>query len=604
MEKETESASLQEEMNDDEDMNPPHVESHKGGLITMPFIIANEALAKLASVGVFPNMILYLIGDYRLRVVKATKVMFLTFAATNFTPVVGAIIADSYLGRFLAIGLGSILSFLGMALLWLTAMTPKARPHPCDHSAEHCQSATTPQMAILLSSFALISIGGGGISCSLAFGADQLNKKTNPNNQRVLETFISWYIASQAISVVFSLTGIIYIQDHFGWKIGFGVPAALMFLSTFFFFLASPRYVKQKPNKSMLTGFVKVIVVAYKNRKLSFPPKDLAGTYHFNKNSKLVAPTDKLRFLNKACIIKDREQDIASDGSASNTWSLCTIEQVEELKAIIKVIPLWSTGIMVSVGVSQGSFWLLQAKTMNRHITPNFEIPAGSFPVFMMVAVFVTAGVYDRILLPLASKLRGKPVMISAKKRIGIGLFFTLLDCVVSAIVESRRRNKAIQEGYIDNPQAVLNMSSMWLIPHLVLCGISEAFTAIGHSEFYYTEFPSSMSSIAASLFSLGSAVGNLVATLIFSIVDGITSRGGKVSWVSDNINKGHYDKYYWLLTVMSAVNILYYLVCSWAYGPSAEAASKKEQKLSETGNRIHHEEEEEIQCSNVEEKY
>lgn len=217
-----------------------------------------------------------------------------------------------------------------------------------------------------------------------------------------------------------------------------------------------------------------------------------------------------------------------------------------------------------------------------------------------MVAVFITAGVYDRVILPLASKVRGKPVRISAKKRIGIGLFFTFLDFVVSAVVETTRRRKAIQEGYIDNPQAVLDMSAMWLIPHNVLCGIAEAFTATGHSEFYYTEFPSSMSSIAASLFSLGSAVGNLVATLIFSTVDDITSRGGKVSWVSDNINKGHYDKYYWLLTIMSAVNILYYLVSSWAYGPSAEYASKKEERLTERGNRVHHEQEEEMQGSNV----
>lgn len=33
----------------------------------------------------------------------------------------------------------------------------------------------------------------------------------------------------------------------------------------------------------------------------------------------------------------------------------------------------------------------------------------------------------------------------------------------------------------------------------------------------------------------------------------------------------------------MSVVNMVYYLVCSWAYGPSAEAESKEER-----GNRIH----------------
>lgn len=78
----------------------------------MIVVAANESLAKLASVGLIPNMILYLTKDYRVRVVKATQIMYYWLAATNFTPVVGAVIADSYLGRFLAIGLGSILCFL------------------------------------------------------------------------------------------------------------------------------------------------------------------------------------------------------------------------------------------------------------------------------------------------------------------------------------------------------------------------------------------------------------------------------------------------------------------------------------------------------------
>lgn len=186
--------------------------------------------------------------------------------------------------------------------MWLTAMIPEARP--CSYSTENCKSATTLQMAILLSCFALISIGGGGISCSLAFGADQLNQKTKPNNQRVLESFISWYIASQTIAVVLALTGIVYIQDHFGWKLGFGVPAALMLFSTFSFFLISPRYVKHKPNNSLITGFAQVIFVAYKNRNLSFPPKNSTadGVYHHHKDSTLIAPTDKLRFKVKSCI--------------------------------------------------------------------------------------------------------------------------------------------------------------------------------------------------------------------------------------------------------------------------------------------------------------
>nr|KYP54234.1 putative peptide transporter At1g52190 family [Cajanus cajan] len=547
----------------------------------MPFIIANEALARVASLGLLPNMILYLMGSYRLHLAKATQILLLSSASANFTPVVAAFIADSYLGRFLAVGLGSAISFLGMALLWLTAMIPKARPPNCNQGTESCKSATGGQMAILLSSLALMSIGNGGLSCSLAFGADQVNRKDNPNNLRVLETFFSWYYASATISVIIALTGIVYIQDHLGWKVGYGVPAALMLLSTVSFFLASPLYVKNKVQTSLLTGFAQVIVVAFKNRKLPLPPKNSPELYHHKEDSDLVVPSDKLRFLNKACVIKDPEEDIGSDGSASNPWTLCTVDQVEELKAIIKVIPLWSTGIMMSLSIG-GSFGLLQAKSLNRHITSHFQVPPGSFSVIMVVAIFVWIALYDRVLLPIASKIKGKPVRINAKRRIGLGLFFSFLHLVTAALVETIRRKRAIKEGYLNNTHAVLNMSALWLAPQLCLGGIAEAFNAIGQNEFYYTEFPRSMSSVAASLSGLGMAAGNLVSSFVFSAVENVTSRGGKEGWVLDNINKGRYDKYYWVLAGLSALNVVYYLICSWAYGPTVDQVRNMEEASTE----------------------
>ncbi|KAK8465108.1 hypothetical protein PHAVU_010G148000 [Phaseolus vulgaris] len=541
MEKQVELSSTQFEMASQHLQQP---QRKKGGFVTMPFIMANEALARVATFGLLPNMVVYLMGTYNFHLAKATQVLLLSSATSNITPLIGAFIADSCLGRFLSVGLGSTITFLGMILLWLTAMIPQAQPPPCNLETERCKSATTGQMAMLISSFALMSFGNGGLSCSMPFGADQVNKKDNPNNHRVLETFFSWYYAFTAFAVIIALTVIVYIQDHYGWKVGFGVPAVLMFMSTLFFFLASPLYVKNKVMGSLITGLAQVTVVAYKNRNLPLPPRNSVEMYHRRKDSDLLVPADKLRFLNKACIIQDPEKDIACDGSASDPWSLCTIEQVEELKAIIKVIPLWSSGIMVSINIG-GSFGILQAKSLNRAI------------------------------IPLASKLIGKPVRISAKRRMGIGLGFSLLHFSTAAIVETTRRRRAIKEGHVNDVHAVLNMSGMWLVPQLFLAGMAEAFNAIGQNEFYYTEFPSTMSSIASCLFGLGMAAGSALSSLIFSTVEHVTSRGGKEGWILDNINKGRYDKYYWVLALLNAVNILYYLVCSWAYGPTHDQLSK-----------------------------
>ncbi|KAL4368855.1 hypothetical protein GQ457_05G024310 [Hibiscus cannabinus] len=573
-----------EECSDEREMG----RSKKGGLITMPFVIGNESLEKVASYGLVPNMILYLIKDYHMGVAEGTNMLFFWQAATNFTPILAAFVADAYLGRFLTIGLGSICSLLGMILLWLTAMIPQSKPPTCDILTQTCKSPTAAQMTLLISSFVLISIGAGGVRpCSLAFGADQLDRRDNPKNDRVLESFFGWYYASAAISVLFALTAIVYIQDHLGYRVGFGVPALLMLLSVLVFFLASPLYLKMKASKSLLTGFVQVVVVAYRNRNLTFPLPNSTGSYHHRRDSKIVAPTDKLRFLNKACIIKNTEQDIAPDGSASNPWSLCTVEQVEELKALIKVLPLWSTGIIMSINLSQNSFPVLQATSMDRHLTKEFQIPAGSYGMFNIISLAVWVILYDRAILPMASKLKGKPVRIGVKLRMGIGLFLTCLAMAVSAIVENTRRRKAIREGFLNNPQAVVNMSALWLVPQFCLNGLAEAFTAIGQTEFFYSELPKSMSSIAAALFGLGLAVANLLASVVVSIIDDITSRGGKVSWVSSNINKGRIDNYYWVLAILSFINLLYYFVCAWAYGPCGDQPTK----VSHAGNGLRKEE-------------
>lgn len=80
-------------------------------------IAANEALARVATIGLLPNMILYLMGSYKFHLAKATQVILLSSATSNLTPLIGAFIADSCLGRFLAVGFGSAITFLVFLLL-------------------------------------------------------------------------------------------------------------------------------------------------------------------------------------------------------------------------------------------------------------------------------------------------------------------------------------------------------------------------------------------------------------------------------------------------------------------------------------------------------
>ncbi|CAN0907160.1 Protein NRT1/ PTR FAMILY 1.2 [Linum grandiflorum] len=84
----------------------------KGGFRTLPFIIVTDAFEKVATFGLMPNMILYLTREYGMENVQGVNVLFLWSAATNFTPLLGAFLADTYVGRFRMIAFGSIFSLL------------------------------------------------------------------------------------------------------------------------------------------------------------------------------------------------------------------------------------------------------------------------------------------------------------------------------------------------------------------------------------------------------------------------------------------------------------------------------------------------------------
>ncbi|KAL9244626.1 hypothetical protein vseg_018387 [Gypsophila vaccaria] len=561
-----ETMSTQNQQNDEEDQRLRN-RNRKGGFITIPFIIANEAFEQMASSGLGPNMIVYLMNDYKMSVNKAQNLIYLWNTAANFTPFVGAIVADTFIGRFLTIGIGSVFSLLGMFVLWMTTIISQAKPPPCDPSTSTCSSPTTGQYAFLVAALMLMAIGGGGTRpCSQAFGADQIDQGDNPNNKNRLEIFLNWYFMYSCLSTIIALTVIVYIQDHLGWMIGFGVPVVLMFLATLFFFLAAPIYVLIKANKNRLVRLLQVIVASFRNRKVN--ASDHGLEYFNGTDSSEHTPSERFRFLNAACVIQDRDKDIG-DGLPRNPWRLCRVEDVERLKSFIKVLPIWSTGIIISINTSISSISVLLTRTMDRHIGPKFEIPAGSFGTFIMFVIGIWIPLYRLILLPLASKIRGRDVTINVKIRMGIGLFCSFMSILASGIVETIRRRRAIEQGFEDNPLAVIQMSAMWTLPHSIFGGIAYVFFVLGQTEFFFGELPKDMLSIAGSIFGLSNTVGNMMASLIMALVIGVTKTEGEDGWIADNVNKGHYDYYFYLLAGLNFLNLLYYLYCSSIYGPT-----------------------------------
>lgn len=185
----------------------------------------------------------------------------------------------------------------GVILLWSTTILPHVRPPPCDQPSNICTPPTTLQFLYLCMSLGLISIGAGGIrSSSLAFGADQLEKRGFHKDPGVKQSYFGWYYATYTFSILIAFTCVVYIQDNLGWGVGFAVPAVLMLFGATSFFLASPFYVRFKSSSSLITSFVQVAVASYRNRHLKL--SDSTGyLYHCKNGSGLIFPTEKLRYI-------------------------------------------------------------------------------------------------------------------------------------------------------------------------------------------------------------------------------------------------------------------------------------------------------------------
>lgn len=111
--------------------------------------------------------------------------------------------------------------------------------------------------------------------------------------------------------------------------------------------------------------------------------------------------------LDKAAIIREGDFDNMS-GSGPNPWKLCSVTRVEEVKMVVRLLPIWATTIIFWTTYAQMiTFSVEQASTMERSIG-SFQIPAGSLTVFFVAAILITLAINDRFIMPLWRKWKGK----------------------------------------------------------------------------------------------------------------------------------------------------------------------------------------------------
>ncbi|GJZ55717.1 NRT1/ PTR family 2.13-like protein [Tanacetum coccineum] len=425
-------------------VRPKTTKRKPGGWRSMPYILGNESFERLASIGLVANFTVFLMT--------------------------------------------------GMVIMTLIVAIPNLHPPSCTGQQailNQCQGPTNRQFGILVLALGFLCVGTGGIRpCSLPFGVDQFDPTTD-EGRKGINSFFNWYYTTFTVIILIALTLVVYIQDSVSWVWGFGIPTGLMVCSIVLFFVGTHMYIYVKPAGSIFSGIAQALVASYKKRKLDggkvmikdnlYDPL-VKGTYAIQK----MPLTDQFGFLNKAAIILDG--DLNPDGTRVSPWNLSSIQQIEEVKCIIKVIPIVVSGIICFTAiVQQGTFTVSQALKMDRHLGPHFQIPAGSMSIISMITIGIWLPLYDRVIVPSLRKITKIDTGITLLQRIGIGLVFSIFSMIAAALVEKMRRDSA---NYHNRPDGIAPLSVMWLAPQLILMGFAEAFNILGQLEFYYKEFP------------------------------------------------------------------------------------------------------------------
>ena len=220
----------------------------------IPYIIGNELAERFSFYGMKTILIVFMTkylmdSNGNLDTMSDSEATFwyhLFTTAVYFTPIIGAIISDAFLGKYKTILLLSVVYCLG-----------------------HFTLAIDETRLGLLFGLSLIAIGAGGIKpCVSAHVGDQFGK----TNSHLLEKVFSWFYLSINMGAAISSLLTPILLDKYGPHIAFGIPGILMLIATILFWmgrnvfihippLGKTKFLKELTRKETQFGIIKLLPI-------------------------------------------------------------------------------------------------------------------------------------------------------------------------------------------------------------------------------------------------------------------------------------------------------------------------------------------------------
>ncbi|GLJ35411.1 hypothetical protein SUGI_0712190 [Cryptomeria japonica] len=535
------------------------VRAKTGGWRAFSLIIGYELVEKLAFGGVVANLMVYLTTKLHEGTVSSSNIVTNWMGTVFLTPLLGAYIADTYLGRFWTFATSSCIYILGMGILTLAVSLKSLKPPDCP-SNKGCEKGSFLQTGTFYFALYLLALGQGGTKPNLStFGADQFDD-FHPTEKMHKNSFFNWWFFIVLFGGLLGQTFIVYIQENVSWGVGYGAITGLLLIAYVVVMMGSPIYRYKVVEDCPLQRVGKVIARMIQSRNMQVATDasclhEVDSKEYLSEGRYPIASSKHQRFLDKEALLDSRNPNP------------CSLTDIEETKQVLRVLPIWLTDIFPSTILVQSlTLSIKQAMTMDRHIGSNFEIPSGSIGVFFQIPMLLTIPIYDRLIIPLFRRLTGNPRGITLLQRIGIGMVLQSIAMVTAGLTEIVRLDVIQSHGIADDKDAIVPLSFFILVPQLVIMGIAEAMVEVGKLEFFYDQAPESMRSLGNAMYAASNGIGSFLSGAILTLVTHITGRHGHKSWVLNNLNASRLDYFYALLVALNIINYVAFLTVSWRY--------------------------------------
>jgi len=558
--------------------NRPAVKGKSGGWLAGGLILLNQGLATLAFFGVNVNLVLFLTrvlgqsnGDAANNVSKWTGTVYMF-------SLIGAFLSDSFWGRYKTCAIFQAIFVLGLALLSVSSRLYLIRPEGCGMEQAPCGAHSGKELGIFYIALYMIAFGNGGYQPNIAtFGADQFDEE-DPAEAHSKVSFFSYFYLALNLGSLFSNTFLSYLEDEGRWALGFWASTAAAATALLLFLSGTLRYRYFQPGGNPIGRVCQVAFAACRNWKAVGASPGVVTLYEdddmADAGGRKLLHTQGFSFLDRAAHV-----DADTKLGARDPWKLCTVTQVEEVKSILRLLPIWLCTILYSVVFTQmASLFVVQGAAMRR-TTPfaGFSVPPSSMSSFDILAVATTIFLYRRAICPFLARLTERPAGPTELQRMGLGLVVGALAMATAGTVEHFRKAGATTAMSSD-------LHIMWQVPQYALIGVSEVMMYVGQLEFFNGQMPDGLKSFGSALCMMSMSLGNYFSDVIVSAVTRVTTTRGRPGWIPADLNQGHLDRFYFLLAVLAVADFAVYLVCASRYGSGKVDAGRSSDDDEEEG--------------------